>query len=202
MRMEETTFTSDELFTQAEFERFMAEGLLPSDIHRYELIRGRIVMSPAASAGHGAVEHALQLLIGMHVREHALGRVFGSSTGLALPTGDTLEPDLCFVSHARLAAAQRRIGRGFLVVVPELVIEVLSPSTARRDRTEKLDIYGRSGVHECWIVDPEARRVRVFDGTGHGFAEPRAHERGAVVSRVFPTLALAVEDVFEPLDDE
>jgi hypothetical protein len=85
-------------FTQDEFERLCEEGRLPSEIHRYELIRGRIVMSPPASCGHGAIEHRLHLRVGAHVVARRLGRVFGSGTGLALPTGDTLEPDLCFVS--------------------------------------------------------------------------------------------------------
>ncbi|MFN2376363.1 MAG: Uma2 family endonuclease, partial [Candidatus Binatia bacterium] len=147
----ETAFRSDERFTQAEFLHWLEEneGFLSG---RCELIGGAIVMSPPARYPHGDITANLVLAIGTHVADRGLGRVYESSAGYELPSGDTLEPDVSFLSNRSLASGPRpRIG-GLLRMVPDLVVEVLSPSTERRDRTEKKRLYERNGVAEYWIV--------------------------------------------------
>src|SRR5206468_2376386 len=99
----DTAFRSDEEFSQKEFRRWVNHRP-SSDINRYELIQGRIVMTPAAGQTHGLIEATLARLLGQHVAERKLGIVLGSSTGYDLPSGDTLEPDLSYISHERLAA--------------------------------------------------------------------------------------------------
>lgn len=91
-----------------------------------------------------------------------LGKVFGSSQGFELPSGDTVEPDVSFVSRERWEAGPAPVAGKFLRVVPDLVIEILSQSTASRDRGEKKAIYERNGVREYWLVDPNGRSVVVF----------------------------------------
>jgi Uma2 family endonuclease len=126
--------------------------------------------------------------------------VFDSSTGLELPSGDTLEPDVAFVTRERWEAGPRTKGDAFLRVVPSLVVEVLSPSTARRDRTEKLEIYAQNGVDEYWIVDPRRRELNVYSRIGMAFGPPVTLTTGRIHSEVLPELDARVEDVFADLD--
>jgi Uma2 family endonuclease len=201
----ETAFRSDERFTQEEFWDWL-ETVPPSDLHRYELLGGRIVMTPPAGWGHGYMESNLQRVIASHVHERGLGRTLGSSTGYDLPTGDTLEPDFSFISNERWGAGPklRKDGKGFLATVPNLVVEILSPSTAARDRTEKKDAYEQSGIDEYWIVDSAKRRVIVFFREGAGFGASETTTAGAVRSRLLPDLRVTVEEIFgdlAPSDD-
>ena len=196
----ETAFRSDERFTQEEFWDWL-ETVPSSDVHRYELLGGRIVMTPPAGWGHGYVESNLQRLIAPHVHAARLGRTLGSSAGYDLPTGDTLEPDFSFISNERWGAGPkvRSDGKGFLATVPDLVLEILSPSTATRDRTEKKDAYAASGIDEYWIVDPAKRRVMVFSRAAATFGSSETFSAGAITSHVLPALRITVEEIFGDL---
>src|SRR4029453_11758530 len=99
----ETAFRSEETFTQEEFWDWLQKRPA-SDAHHYELIRGRIVMSPPAGWPHASVAGALVHLLRSHVRSRGLGLVFESSAGYDLPSGDTVEPDVSFISGGRFAA--------------------------------------------------------------------------------------------------
>ena len=161
----ETAFRSDERYTQGEFREWVVSQP-KAEAHRYELIRGQIVMSPPAGWRHGGIEAELARRVGDFVARRALGHVFGSSTGYELPSGDTLEPDLSFVSFERWDAVAHPLPDGFLRVVPNLVVEISSPATARRDRTEKLSIYAENGVDEYWIIDPWVRGTAMYHRSG------------------------------------
>ncbi|MFM8412707.1 MAG: Uma2 family endonuclease, partial [Alphaproteobacteria bacterium] len=165
------------------------------DPSRYEFLGGEVVMSPPARSGHGLVGHRLNLLVGRHVADGDLGACFDASTGFELPTGDTLAPDFAFVSRPRWDAAPKPAPDEFVRVVPDLVEEVLSPSTAKRDREEKRRAYAASGVGEYWLVDPSKREVRVIDLAESPTGSERIVRSGAIVSRVLPSLEVAVEDL-------
>lgn len=157
----ETTFVSTDRFNQRAFKRWV-ETRPATDINHYELTNQRIVMTPPAGWGHGEIEARLSRMLFDFVESNKLGKVFGSSTGYNLPSGDTLEPDVSFISAARWAKGPQ-VGRGeFLKIVPNLVVEILSPATAQRDRVEKKQIYEANGVDELWLVDPSGREVMVF----------------------------------------
>jgi Uma2 family endonuclease len=92
------------------------------------------------------------------VKAHKLGIVLDSSAGYDLPSGDTVEPDVSFIDSERFAPGPKPRDGQFLKIVRRLIVEILSPATSRRDRTEKKDVYARNRVDEYWIVD--ARRSR------------------------------------------
>ena len=94
-------------------------------------------MSPPAGWPHGRLDAKLSQILARACRSTPLGIVLGSSTGYDLPSGDTLEPDVSFVSAERLAAGPQPVRGRFLTVVPTLVVEILSPSTSRRDRPRR-----------------------------------------------------------------
>jgi Uma2 family endonuclease len=191
----ETAFRSDEHFTQDEFRRWL-DDRPQSDINHYELINGRIVMTPPAGWPHGRIGTCLTSVLNQYVNSRKLGMVLDSSTGYDLPSGDTLEPDVSFVTTKRVTAGPRPVEGQFLRIVPNLVVETLSRSTARRDRTEKKKVYERNGVDEYWIVDAQRRTVTVFHLTKRGYDDGQPFSAGKIKSRVLPKLDLSVEDVF------
>src|SRR5712691_1622264 len=192
----ETAFISTETFTQKTLRRWV-DCRPMADLNRYELVDGRIVMSPPAGWGHGEIEAKGIRILGDFVERHNLGKVFGSSTGYDLPSGDTVEPDAAFVSHERWAAGPQ-VRRGqFLKIVPTLVVEILSPATARRDRTEKKRLYEANGVEEYWLVDPDRREVVVFRLVRGKYTPGTRYTANQTLrSRVLPGCALAVRSLF------
>src|SRR4030095_13451794 len=157
----QTAFVSTETFTQREFKRWLDERPA-SDINHYELLRGRIVMNPPAGWPHGPVGANILAPLGIFVRARNLGLVLDSSAGYDLPSGDTVEPDISFISAARLAAGPAPQAGKFIRIVPNLVVEILSPATAQKDQTEKKAIYAENGVEEYWIVDNKRREIMVY----------------------------------------
>jgi Uma2 family endonuclease len=154
-------FESTRTLTPSEFAAWI-ERRPASDTNRYELLNGRVVMTPPAGYPHGLIEGNVAAILGPFIRERQLGAYLGSSQGFELPSGDTVAPDASFVSTERWKAMPPPQGGEFLKVVPDLVVEILSPSTASHDRGEKRAVYERNGVREYWIVDPRAREVVVF----------------------------------------
>ena len=153
-------------------------------------------MEPSAGWPHGEIEGEVVARLKSLVRSRAVGRVFGSSQGFELPSGDTVEPDVSFVSAGRWRALRRPV-EGFPGVVPDLVVEILSPSTKRIDQEQKKSIYERNGVREYWLIDPASASVRLFSLAGGTFdEEPPVSGEGVLVSRVLPELRIPVAELF------
>ncbi|HEY2774480.1 MAG TPA: Uma2 family endonuclease [Candidatus Binatia bacterium] len=194
----QTAFRSEERYSMSAFVHWL-RARPPGDIHRYELLAGHIVMTPPASGLHGAIEAQLGAALFNHVEAHRLGRIFSSSTGYELPSGDIVEPDLSFVCSAKLAAGPPLAAGKFARFVPDLVVEILSPTTARRDRTEKQRIYEKNGVAEYWIVSPGSRSVSMSHLVDGAFTKPVHLVSEEIVSRAVPGLRLPVSKVFAGL---
>ena len=192
----ETAFRSDAQFDQKGFQRWLAQRP-GSDSNHYELLNGRIVTTPPAGWPHSRIAARIVGRLSAHVDQHKLGVVLESSAGYDLPSGDTLEPDVSFITDARFAAGPKPVEGKFVKIVPDLVVEILSPSTKHRDRTEKKDAYARNGVDEYWLVDTERREVTVFRRTGRRFGPPRHCSTGRIASKLLPELDLQVADVFD-----
>ncbi|HEX7080556.1 MAG TPA: Uma2 family endonuclease [Gammaproteobacteria bacterium] len=160
--MHDLVFESTRTVTPKEFAEFVATREAAGDTGHYELLNGRVVMSPPAGYPHGEIGSNVQRVLASFVWDRKLGRVFDSSQGFELPSGDTVEPDHAFVSHERRAAAPAPEAGRFLRVVPDLIVEVMSGRTASQDRGEKKAIYERNGVLEYWLLDPRAEEVTVF----------------------------------------
>lgn len=191
--MVETPPPSDERITPKQFRHWL-DRRPAEDLHHYELINGRIVMTPPAGWPHGSVEGALVGRLYRHVSTRQLGIVLGSSAGYQLPTGDILEPDVSFLSQQRLTAGPSPKRGQFLRICPTLVVEILSDSTAKRDRTEKKDVYARNRVDEYWLVDTDQGEITVFVLQGERYTPGETFRSGRVGSRVLPDLELTVEE--------
>jgi Uma2 family endonuclease len=195
--MAQPIFESVNTMDAAEFAAWIEGRQRDGDLHRYELLNGRVVMTPPAGWPHGQVEAEIVYLLRGFVVQRDLGRVFGSSQGFVLPTGDTVEPDASFVGHERWASAPPPVAGSFLHVVPDLVVEILSTSTASRDRGEKKAIYAAAGVREYWLVDARARTLTVFCGTANRFDGGRIFEpHEPFSSGVLPGLVVQSGSIF------
>ena len=143
-------------------ERMTAEQLLelPDDGYRHELVQGELRTMAPAGGQHGHVAFAIGRLVGNHVYENKLGRCYAAETGFVLRRDpDTVRaPDLAFVVSARLSSEP---SSGFLDEVPDLVVEVVSPSDRASEVTEKALTWLDHGVRLVWVIDPRARLVTV-----------------------------------------
>jgi len=168
-----------------------------SDVNRYELVGGRIVMTPPAGRLHGSIEARVISALERHVSRRRLGTVFGSSVGYRMPSGDVLEPDASFVASERFASGPPSPPEAFVRAVPNLVVEIYSPATGTRDRTEKKALYETNGVDEYWIVGGRHRAVTVFGlGRDRRYDAGRTMIAGSVKSRLLPKLRLAITKLF------
>ena len=192
----QTAFVSTETFTQKEFQRWLDERSA-GDLNHYELLRGRIVMSPPAGWPHGSIEANIVTALALFVRTHQLGLILGSSTGYDLPSGDTVEPDVSFLTAARIKAGPPPQPGKFIRIVPTLVVEILSPATAQKDRTEKKALYEENGVEEYWIVDPKERAVTRYHHAGRRFGRGKVFTvRDILRSPALPGFTLPVKEIF------
>lgn len=139
-------------WTYAEFAR------LPDDGNRYEIIAGDLHVTPSPRPSHQNVVGALAEYLRPFVRRHGLGNLYPGPIDVLFAEGDYLVPDLVFVRRERLDTVTDR----GVESAPDLVVEVVSPSTALRDRTVKRERYAHYGVPEYWIIDPETRRIEVY----------------------------------------
>ena len=131
---------------------------LPDDGRRYEILDGELAVSPSPTSRHQLVSHNLDYALSSWVRARNLGRMWAAPLDLILADTVVTQPDLIYVSRSRSAIVSRR----GLEAAPDLVIEILSDSTATRDRGVKMRIYARHGIPRYWIVDPEAQTVEVY----------------------------------------
>jgi Uma2 family endonuclease len=160
---------------------------------RHELIDGELVVTPVPVMKHQRVSRNLVYALDDHVRHQGLGEVHSAPTGVRLADDNLLIPDACFVSHARLGI----IGDKTIDGPPDLVVEILSPGTRRRDLGLKRNIYARFSVPEYWIVDPDAQTVTVLTLVNDQYEEISPNADGTVRSLVLPDLNLTFEAVFK-----
>ncbi len=137
--------------------RWTAERVraLPDDGNRYELIAGELLVTPAPRGVHQEAIVSLVTRLEPWLRETRIGRALVSPADLALGEDEVLQPDL-FVYRTATGARLRDWSD---IVELRLVVEVVSPSTARYDRQRKRRRYQRAGIAEYWIVDPDARLI-------------------------------------------
>ncbi len=165
---------------------------LPDD-HRYEVIDGELFLTPAPRPHHQIVSGRLFVLLNRHVETLGLGQVFFAPCDLVLSKFDVLQPDIFFIAEQRRAI----IGEKYISEAPDLVVEVLSPSTADRDRVKKAARYAKFGVREMWIADPDAKTIEVHVNAEGGFRRETTYAGGDVLrSPLLPGLEIPLARVF------
>jgi Uma2 family endonuclease len=170
-------------------------ALIPDDGRRHEIIDGEEVASPSPRTKHQRIVGRLFALLDRHARRHGLGEVFVAPFDGVLSDHDIVQPDVLFVSDARLPIVDEENCKG----APDLVCEVLSESTRRTDLLRKRRLYERSGVAEYWALDPAVDAVQVFRPEGGRYvraAELTAEAGGALATPLLPGLSIPLADLF------
>ena len=165
---------------------------LPADGNRYEIIAGVLYMTPVPGTGHQSVSARLVTFLVTHVEFAGLGRVFAAPVDVELAPDTVGQPDIVVV----LDANRSRITPFRIIGAPDLVVEILSPSTAGYDRREKQDAYARAGVGEYWIVDPGAQTVELLTLAPGGYRAPGVFRGQARLPSSVVTLPVPVERFF------
>ena len=168
----------------------------PDDGKRHELIDGEHYVTPSPNTKHQRILAHLFLLIGSWLEKHRFGEAFLSPFDVVFTQFDVVEPDLLYMSNERAALILTDLN---VQGVPELVIEIASPSTRKRDALLKRALYERTGVSEYWIVEPKGERIRVYRGEGANFNAPidLTREAGDVLTTpLLPGLDLPLARIF------
>ncbi|MEQ1731576.1 MAG: Uma2 family endonuclease [Vicinamibacterales bacterium] len=168
----------------------------PDDGMRHELIDGEHYETPSPNTKHQTVAMNLTTMFVLWLETHPIGRLCHAPFDVVFSDFDVVEPDLFYMSNQRWAEiVTPQHVRG----APELVIEIGSKRTRKRDETIKKQLYERAGVAEYWFVDPEIDVVRVYRRDGTRFTRPTERSRDAgdiLTTPLLPRLDLPLARIF------
>lgn len=132
-------------------------------------------------------------LLFVHLQQHPTGEVYAAPSDVQLGPEDVYQPDLYYVSHERSGILNDQGANG----APDLVIEILSPSTARLDLKQKREVYLDAGVRELWFIYPNEGRIVIHESSAGEEPKVRTVERGETLTTdLLPGLSIVTEEVF------
>lgn len=167
---------------------------------RFELLDGDFFrMTPAPTTRHQWISRELQFALELYLRETRWGLLFDAPIDVKLSEHDVLQPDIVVLARGRRSIIKPK----FLQGCPDLVVEILSPATEKRDRGVKRSTYSRYGAQELWLVDPAANTIEVHVASQH--AELECWKTFGVdqrlQSKLLPNLSLELGPIFSAPDD-
>jgi Uma2 family endonuclease len=179
---EEQRITVEELF-----EMELEEGYF------YELLNGHIVKKQAPSPQHQKAVVKITTLIENFITEKDLGDCYTSPIDVFFDKYNNSQPDILFIKKDRLFIVNKDGIHG----QPDLIVEVLSPSSYRNDRIVKMKLYCEFGVSEYWIVDPLNKVIEVYSLENNAYTMTiMAVETGEITSKVLEGFKLDIEKIF------
>ena len=184
-----------ELSTKSTPDRYTYKDyLLIDDDKRYEILRGGLIMVPAPFTIHQRLLRNIEDILWNFVKEKKLGEVLVAPTDVVLSEDIVVQPDMFFISKERLDI----IKEAAIMGSPDLIVEIISPSSASYDTVEKRDIYEEYGVKEYWLVFPQEKAIEVLaleDGVYRELCKGR--KTGVVRSKIIVGLEVDLKEVFE-----
>jgi len=184
-----------ELSTKSTPDRYTYKDyLLIDDDKRYEILRGGLIMVPAPFTIHQRLLRNIEDILWNFVKEKKLGEVLVAPTDVVLSEDIVVQPDILFISKEGLDI----IKEAAIMGSPDLIVEIISPSSASYDTVEKRDIYEEYGVKEYWLVFPQEKAIEVLtleDGVYRELCKGR--KTGVVRSKIIVGLEVDLKDVFE-----
>jgi len=190
---EEPTADYNKIYTYADYLKFEYD-------HMVELIRGKIFkMTPAPTSWHQEISWKLSLEIGTYLKNKKC-KAYSAPFDVILPVKNqkkntsttVVQPDLCIICDTDKIETAGCIG------APDLIVEILSPSTSKKDLNDKYSIYEESCVKEYWIVMPAEKLVEVFYLENGKYQRIKVYTSDEIISpMLFPDLEIALTDVFK-----
>ena len=164
--------------------------LLPEDGKRREIIEGELFVTPSPQTPHQRAVTRLSAYLWQYVDSHKLGEVFAAPFDVVFSEFDVVEPDLLYISNGRASVLTNKNVQG----APDLVVEILSETTEKTDRTIKLKLYGKFGVQEYWMIDPEGPSAEIYRRGPEGLdLDAKLASTGALTSPLFPGFSLPLK---------
>ena len=171
----------------------VADYMTTPDDKRYQLLEGELILAPSPTDRHQAILGTLFFLLYQYNLETGSGHVRMAPLDVHLSNYDLAQPDILFVSNDRASIITAANIQG----APDLVVEILSPSTERYDRGYKRTMYARYGVREYWLVDPDAETIEILTESDEGFVTDFIYQRDQIlVSPLLPGLSIDLNRVF------
>ena len=170
--------------------------LFPDDGKRHEIIDGDHKVTPAPKTKHQKVSFNLAVGLGSFVKQRCRGLVLAAPYDVILSDENVVQPDLLFVSTARASIVTEDNIRG----APDLIVEIISATTRKKDEVTKRKLYERFGVEEYWVVDPELETVKIFRRAqqGYGRAVELSKEANDILTtKLLPGFDFALAEIFE-----
>ena len=159
----------------------------------YQLLDGEMVLAPSPTQRHQRIAMRLAITLENFVSGQNLGRVWFAPLDVVLSDYDVAQLDLLFVSNDRAGIVTEANIQG----APDLLVEIPSPSTAHYDREYKVGLYGRQGVWEYWLVDPDAETVEVLTESDQGLTLAASYQRGeSMSSPLLQGLDISLGEIF------
>ena len=159
-----------------------------------DLIAGEIFMHSPVALRHADYVNFIESLMRQHIDEFGLGKLYQETVAVRLGPRDTFLPDLSYFTPAQV----ERLGDTHADFAPALVVEVLSPSTAKRDRGAKFAAYEAHGVQEYWLIDPDNAQHHFYRRAGDILEEYAAPPAPRIDSQSIPGFWLKREWLADP----
>lgn len=180
--------TSTKRFTYADY-----KSLDVDDNFWYELINGELVKKSAPAPRHQIIQANLFWSFSSYVRQHSLGVILCAPVDVFVDDYSVPQPDLLFIAKEN----QHIITDDGVMGAPNLVVEILSPSSVKRDRSDKMRLYQRLQIPEYWIIDPKSETVEIYHFVNGVYdLVSFAVERGNVDSAQLAGFSLEVSSIF------
>ena len=171
-----------------------ADYLKIDDNNRYEIFNGELLMVPAPSTDHQEISRNIGSLIWSFVKQKGIGKVFNAPVDVVFDDDEVFQPDIVFIKSEN----QHIIRKSAIKGIPDLIVEIVSPSSAFYDMVEKKEVYRKYGVKEYWLVFPDEKVIEIFILGKEGYVEfCKSKKKGMVKSNVLEGLEIDSKDVFE-----
>jgi len=164
-----------------------------SEDKRYEIIEGEVYMVPSPLTYHQRLALNLSMAVADFVRKNRLGEIFIPPLDVVLSDIDVVQPDILFISNGNAGIITEKNIQG----APDLVVEILSPSSDYKDKVLKRKLYAKYGVREYWLVYPDAKEIQVFTLKDAALAPWNIYRLCDIMqSALWPDLKLELKSIF------
>ena len=171
---------------------------LPDDDNLYEILKGELVVRTSPNRVHQRCSIRLSVILSLHATQYELGEVYTAPFDVILDPENSdpeilVKPDLLFVSKDRLQIITEENVQGS----PDLIVEILSPSTANTDRDRKFKVYQEAKVSHYWIIDPTAQTLEEYIWQPNGYSHCALHANNDEFHpSLFPELVISLEELW------